>query len=50
MIEIIMKVLDDLQHDQINLASESARKDIAVKIVEQLNIYIEKLFSKDEPR
>lgn len=44
--EIILQVLDELKDSQINLASESARQDIANKIHERVDAYVVQTLTK----
>ena len=44
--EIILQVLDELKDSQINLASESARQDIANKIYERVDEYVVETLAK----
>jgi len=45
--EIILQILDEMKDSQINISSESARENLADKIMEGLDSYIEKLFSQN---
>jgi len=45
--EIILQILDEMKDSQINIASESARENLANKIMQGLDSYIEKLFSQN---
>lgn len=45
--EIILQILDEMKDSQMNIASESARENLANKIMQGLDSYIEKLFSQN---
>ena len=45
--EIILQILDEMKDSQMNIASEGARENLANKIMQGLDSYIEKLFSQN---